>query len=207
MPEPEATPRLVGEILPGIFRFTLHDDRIDFQSDCYCLRNQGRVVLIDPLPLSREDLNRLGQVEAICLTASCHERSAWRLRRQLNIQVHGPSGEWTLRRLPITGTGAEIGAGRPTGNSCSRPHRCPLRFFLDRHGGVVFCADLLTNANGCGLAFVPDEYQDDPTGTRDTVRKLLDLNFQALCSNHGEPILQEAKSAIAQLLARNEAKP
>ncbi len=35
MPEPSGTAQLVGEILPGIFRFTMHDDRIDFQNDCY----------------------------------------------------------------------------------------------------------------------------------------------------------------------------
>ena len=61
--------------------------------------------------------------------------------------------------------------------------------------------DHLTNAGGSGLAFVPDEYQDEPTRTRESVRTLLNLDFQALCSDHGDPILQGAKAAIAQVLA------
>ncbi len=202
MPEPSGTAQLVGEILPGIFRFTMHDDRIDFQSDCYMVLDQGRVVLIDPLPIGEEDLTRLGEVEAICLTASCHERSAWQLRRKLKVPVYGPGGGVDFEEYPDHWYQADsLLPGGLQAVHAPGPTEAHYAFYLNRHGGVVFCADLLTNAGGSGLAFVPDEYQDEPARTRGTVRTLLNLDFQALCSDHGDPILQGAKAAIAQVLA------
>src|SRR2546422_6837025 len=75
MPEPGGTAKLVGEILPGVYRFTIHDDRIDFESDSYVVIEDGKAILIDPLPMAEKDLKKLGPVEAVCLTGSCHERS------------------------------------------------------------------------------------------------------------------------------------
>ena len=70
----------------------------------------------------------------------------------------------------------------------------------------MFYADLLTNAEGRGLAFVPSEYQDDPKGTRVSVRRLLNLQFRVLCPNHGDPIRTGAKKAIRKTLAHDAAQ-
>ena len=83
------------------------------------------------------------------------------------------------------------------------PTEAHYAFHTDRGGGVVLCADLLTNQEGAGLAFVPDEYQDEPGRTRESVRRLLDLDFTILCTNHGDPIPHGAKEAIRQLLDRD----
>ncbi len=77
-------------------------------------------------------------------------------------------------------------------------------FLLARDSGIVFCADLLTNAGGEGLAFVPSEDQDEPARARETVRKLLDLNFEILCTNHGDPVIRGAKQAIREALERDQ---
>ena len=92
MPEPKGTAKPAGEVAPRVYRWTMHDDRIDSQSDSYAVVEDGRIVLIDPLPMAEQDLANLGTVHAIVLTASCHERSAWRYRRQFNVPVHAPSG-------------------------------------------------------------------------------------------------------------------
>lgn len=207
MPEPSGTAKLVGEILPGIFRFTIHDDRIDYQSDSYVVIEQGRAVLIDPLPMNDWDLTRVGSVEAICLTASCHERSAWRYRRKLKVPVYSPEGgvdfeetpdRWYKAGNPLPGGLMAVHAPGPT--------EAHYAFYLELNGGVLFCADLLTNAGGAGLAFVPDVYQDEPARTRESVRRLLDLRFETLCLNHGDPIVHGAKDAIAQALAQDVAR-
>ena len=70
----------------------------------------------------------------------------------------------------------------------------------------MFCADLLTNVDCEGLAFVPGEYQDEPARTRESVRRLLVLRFETLCSNHGHPVTSGAKEAMAQALARDQAR-
>lgn len=182
----------------------MHDDRIDFESDSYLLLENGRVILLDPLPLEEAELTRRGPVEAICLTASCHERSAWRYRRMLKVPVFAPEGGVDFEETPNRWYRA--GDSLPGGLLAVHapgPTEAHYSFYLARHGGIVFCADLLTNVGSEGLAFVADEYQDDPARTRESVRRLLDLSFAVLCPNHGEPVTRSAKEAIAQALARD----
>lgn len=198
---------LVGEVLPRIYRFTMHDDRIDDESDSYVIIEKGRTILIDPLPMSDQDLTQLGPVEAICLTASCHERSAWRYRRSLKAPIYAPGGGVDFEERPDHWykAGAHLPGGLLAVHAPG-PTEAHYVFYLERDGGVVFCADLLTNAEGEGLAFVPGEYQDEPARTRESVRRLLDLRFETLCSNHGHPVISGAKEVMAQALARDQAR-
>lgn len=207
MPEPSGTAKLVGEILPGVYRFTIHDDRIDFQSDSYAVIEKGNAVLIDPLPMAERDLRTLGPVEAICLTGSCHERSAWRYRRELNVTVYAPQGGVDFEEAPDRWYKAH---DRLPGNLLAihtpGPTEAHYSFFLERDGGAVFCADLLTNAGGEGPAFVAGEYQDKPARTRESVRRLLNLDFRTLCPDHGNPVTVSAKEAITRALERDKKK-
>jgi Metallo-beta-lactamase superfamily len=207
MPEPRGTAAFIGEIFPRLYRWTMHDDRIDSQSDSYAILENGSLVLIDPLPMSGQDLTQLGPMGAICLTASCHERSAWRYRRLLKVPVYAPSGAVDFEEPPDRwyANGDRLPGGLLAVHTPG-PTEAYYSFFLDRDGGVLLCGDLLTNAGGAGLAFVPDEYQDEPARTRGSVRHLLDLNFQMLCSDHGDPIPTNAKEAIRQALARDAAQ-
>ena len=203
MPEPGGTAKLVGEILPGLYRFTIHDDRIDFQSDSYAIIEKGKAVLIDPLPMAGKDLKKLGPVEAICLTGSCHERSAWRYRRELKVPVYAPQGGVDFEETPDRWYKAN---DRLPGNLLAvhtpGPTEAHYSFFLERNGGAVFCADLVTNAGGEGLAFVAGEYQDEPARTRESVRQLLELQFRVLCPNHGDPVTRRTKEALTRVLKK-----
>jgi glyoxylase-like metal-dependent hydrolase (beta-lactamase superfamily II) len=163
-----------------------------------------QAILIDPLPMDKGDLKKLGQVEAICLTASCHERAASRYQRSFKIPIYAP-----VRAVDFEGApdhwyrpGHRLPGGLKAVHSPG-PTDAHYSFYLRRNGGVVFCADLLTNAEGRGLAFVAGEYQDDPKGTRKSVRRLLDLQFRVLCPNHGAPVKTGAKKAIRQALAQD----
>lgn len=206
MPEPSGHARLVGQIVSDVYWFTLHDDRIDFQSDCFVIRDRDRAILVDPLPMRKKDLEPLGFVEAICLTASCHERSAWRYRRLLKVPVCAPEGGVDFEETPdrwyragdqLPGCLLAVHAPGPT--------EAHYAFYLARDGGVLFCADLLTNAGDAGLVFVPGEYQDEPARTRESVRRLLALRFEVLCPNHGDPVRGDVKEAIARALERDQA--
>lgn len=207
MPEPKGTAILVGEVFPRVYRWTIQDDRIDAQSDSYAVVDGNQVVLIDPLPMANQDLARLGTVHAIVLTASCHERSAWRYRRELTVPVHAPAGAVDFEEDPDFwyDQGDHL-AGNLIAIHSPGPTEAYYSLYLERDGGVVFCGDLLTNYGNAQLAFVADEYQDDPPRIRKSVRHLLSLEFKALCPNHGEPITSGAKEAIRDALARDAAQ-
>ncbi len=50
----------------------------------------------------------------------------------------------------------------------------------------------------CGL--LPERVMDDPARLRRNVRKLLDLDFDLLLVGDGEPILQNAKARLKELV-------
>jgi glyoxylase-like metal-dependent hydrolase (beta-lactamase superfamily II) len=207
MPPPRGTATFTGEVCSGVYRYTMHDDRIAFESDSYVIIENDRAILIDPLPMKQKDLKRHGPVKAILLTASCHERSAWRYRNALKVPVYAPQGGVDFEETPDRWykAGDQLPGGLRAIHAPG-PTEAHYALYAAREGGVVFCADLLTNAEGKGLAFVPDEYQDEPERTRDSVRQLLDLSFEVLCSNHGVPVTRAAKETMRQALTRDQAR-
>jgi glyoxylase-like metal-dependent hydrolase (beta-lactamase superfamily II) len=206
MPAPKGTAKLVGEVARGVYRFTMYDDRIDSESDCYVVVANDRATLIDPLPMDSQALKSLGKVEAICLTASCHERAASRYRRTFKVPIYAPKGAVDFEREPDRRytSGERLPGGLQAVHSPG-PTNAHFSLYLRRDGGAVFCADLLTNEDR-GLAFVADEYQDHPMDTRTSVRNLFALRFKVLCPNHGKPIKTGAKQAMRQALAKDAAK-
>jgi len=204
MSEPRDEAKKLEEIVPGVFRYHLLDDRIKAESDAYALVERGRAILIDPLPLVGALLKRLGRVEAIVLSASCHQRSAWRYRKNFGAKVHAPAGAENLEETPDApyGPGDRLPGGLRAVHAPG-PTEAHYAFHLEQGEGVVFCGDLVMNLPGEGLAFVPAEYQDNPKETRETLRSLLDLRFGVLCMSHGAPIKTGAHEAVSLLVRKD----
>lgn len=193
------------EIAPGIWHWTVHDERIQFRSDAYAVRDRdGKSVLIDPHPLSESQLEKFGAIKAICLTAACHQRSAWRYRKKFGVKVWAPRGVRPMEenadvfyvegdRLP--GGLRAIQTPGPEAN-----HYALLRLQAAR---VLFCPDLLSHSRG-KIEYVPAEYHDDPVATRRSVRRLARFRFDILCFSHGAPILRNPQAGLKKFLASLE---
>jgi hypothetical protein len=74
-------------------------------------------------------------------------------------------------------------------------------------GGALAFADGLTRPRGGGLAFVPGFLLgDDPTavraGLRESLRALLDLDYDSLLFAHGDPFIGGAKAALREFTSR-----
>ncbi len=204
MTEPRAVARSLEEVVPGVRRWFVSDDRIGGnEADAHAVAADGGVVLLDPLPLADEALAELGRVEAIFLSAQCHQRSAWRYRDRFGAPVHAPAGVRPMEGEPDAHyregdrLAGDLRAIRTPG-----PEEIHFGFLREREPRVFVCADLLTNYAGRGLEFVPLKYHDDPPATRWSVERLLDLDFDVLCLNHGAPIMDDPHAEIRRLLER-----
>lgn len=204
MSEPKNRADRIDRVRPGILNWHVLDDRIEFRSDAYAVVRGGRAVLIDPLPLTARSLEELGTVEAICLTGSCHQRSAWRYRKHFGVKVHAPEGSEGLEEQPdalyrdgdrLPGDLVAVHAPGPTGRHYA--------LHLETGDGTLFCADVLYREEG-RVGFIPDRYQDDPKRTRDTARRLLDLRFAVLCFSHGAPLAEDPHGAIRRALEEDQ---
>jgi glyoxylase-like metal-dependent hydrolase (beta-lactamase superfamily II) len=202
MSEPKAVAKSIERIATGVWRWSLRDDRIDFESDAYAVAADGGVVMIDPLPLAERALNKLGRVSAICLTAACHQRSAWRYRRAFAVKVYAPLGARKMEEEPDERYRA--GDRLPGGlraYSTPGPEVAHYAFLREGRPKVLFVADLVMRKRRRPLAFVPAQYHDDPKATRASVQRLLKLDFAILCLAHGPP-LRRPHEALRRLLAR-----
>jgi glyoxylase-like metal-dependent hydrolase (beta-lactamase superfamily II) len=205
--EPSSRAERVEEVVPGVWSWSVDDDRIDFVSTAHAVAGDEGIVLVDPLPLAPEALGGLGEVTAICLTAGTHQRSAWRYRRELGARVYAPALSRLIEEEPDEryGDGDELpGSLRAvfTPGAGTTQHT----FLLAREGGVAFVPDLLAHTPERGLRIVSDRYLHDPAETRRSIRKLLELPFSVLCLDHGEPLTEDPKGAIRALLERDQSR-
>ena len=187
MSEPKAVAETLEEVVPGVWRWHVLDERIDAGSDAHAVSDAAGTVLIDPLPLREAALKSLEPIAAICLTAACHQRSAWPYRRAHGANVYAPEG-W---RRPLPGALTAI--------HTPGPENAHYAFWRERSPSVLFCPDLIMRAPDGALAFIPANYHDDPEATRDSVRRPLDLPFEVLCLDHGAPITADPHAALRTL--------
>lgn len=201
MSEPGTVAETIEQVIPGVWRWFVWDDRIDFESDAHAVSDARGTVLIDPLPLKRALLRKLEPIAAICLTAACHQRSAWRYRKQFGVQVYAPKGCRAMDEKPdVYYTADEALPGGLKAVHTPGPEPAHFAFWRETAPSVLFCADLVMQFEDGELAFVPPAYHDDPDATRDSVRRLLDLRFSVLCMDHGAPVKTGAKAALRKLL-------
>ena len=201
MSEPRTAADSVEEVVPDVWSWSVHDDRVDFVSTAHAVAGDDGVVLVDPLPLAPDALAGLGSVLAICLTAGTHQRSAWRLRRELGAQVYAPALSRQIEEEPDAryGDGDELPGGLRavfTPGAGTTQHT----FLLEREDGVAFVPDLFTHLPERGLRMVWEEYMYDPAEARRSIRKLIELPFSVLCFDHGQPLKDDPKGAIRALL-------
>lgn len=203
MGEPKAVATSVEEVAPGVWHWHVSDERIGgFISAAHAVRGENGVVLVDPLPVADDPLAELGDVAAICLTTSSHQRSAWRLRRELGVRVWAPVASKEVDEEPDErySEGDELPGGlRPifTPGAGTTQHS----LLLERDGGVLFTPDLFVRPPDGPLMMIPAEYAHDPEEARRTAERLLDLDFAVLCTGHGAPVTDDAKAAIRAALA------
>jgi hypothetical protein len=203
MSEPKAVARELQEVVPGVCRWWVEDERIGgAESDAHAVDGPDGVVLVDPLPLADAALERLGRVSTICLTAACHQRAAWRYAAAFDVPVHAPHGTRQMEEEPTAryGAGDQLPGGLIALHAPG-PEDVHFAFLRPGEPAVLFCPDLLSNMPGRGLRFVPFEYHDDPDLTRRSVASFLDLPFDVLCMDHGAPIADDPKGRIRELLA------
>jgi glyoxylase-like metal-dependent hydrolase (beta-lactamase superfamily II) len=206
MTEPKTVAGGVTEILPGLFHYRILDERIKSQSDSYALVAGGRVVLIDPLPLDPVQLGRLGTVEAIVLGTPSHQRSAWHLRRDHKAKVYAPEGSSGLEEKPdVT---YKAGDALPLGLRALHapgPAASHHVFHIAAKPGALLCTDIL-HVGSRGIEFLPEKYMNDAARARESVRRLMEIDFDILCFGHGDPITKDARTTIASVMEKDAAQ-
>jgi glyoxylase-like metal-dependent hydrolase (beta-lactamase superfamily II) len=202
MSEPKAIAERAEEVIQGLWHWCVWDDRIQQETHAYALADADGTVLVDPLPLAPAACRVLEPIGAICLTAACHQRSAWRFRRAYSAKVYAPAEARELEEQPdVAYRDGDLLPGALKAVLTPGPEQAHYAFWRVRKPSILFCADLVMQVENGALEFIPAEYHEDPAATRASVRRLLELPFEVLCLDHGAPVTVGAHTALRHVFA------
>jgi hypothetical protein len=203
MTEPREIAPAAREVLPGLWHWSISNGNIGgHTSSSQALLTREGLVLVDPVRLDEAALGALPRPMAVLLTARCHQRAAWRYRREFGVEVWLPLDAEAADEQPDQRY--QDGDRLPGGLQAFRtpgPEWPHYSFLYEGAPGIVFCSDLLgADAEG-RLHFIDPAFHEDPAATRTSVEALLGRQFGVLCLDHGAPVTDDPKSAIRTLLA------
>jgi hypothetical protein len=204
-----ASHRPIREVLPGIHHWTAIHPRIRLPVDSYYIEAAG--VLLDPI-VPRGGLEWFDGHQPpsqIVLTNRHHLRHSERYVEAFGCPIRcSAAGLHEFARGPkVEGFafGEELAPGitaHELGAICPDDTALHIR---TAGGGALAFADGLTRPRGGGLTFVPGFLMgDDPPGVRaglrESLRRLLDLDFDNLLFAHGDPLVGGGKVALSEFV-------
>ena len=201
------------EISDGIWHWTAFRATIGMDVSSYWIEPAG--IVIDPMAPPDAGLDwwdgRDVQPQQVVLTIGLHWRDSDEFAERFGVPVRAPAAaahrfeeddrEWQRYEpgdeLAPGVTAVEVGAIAPDETALHIAHG----------PGAVAIADGLIKADGEGsLEFVPDFLMgDDPetvkTGLRDSLRGLLERDWDALLLAHGDPVASGGRRALEEFLS------
>ena len=196
---------MMNEIVPDIFTWACFSEPHGYDFNGYLVRHAEGNLCIDPVPPSDEsfaDIARMG-VARILLTNRNHSRAANAVRERTGARtlIH-PDDVAHARSLGAELDG-ELGIGDKIGplTIVAVPGKSAGEVALhwpERKLLIVGDAVIGNPPGHCGL--LPEKVMDDPARLRRSVRKLLDLEFDALLVGDGASIFHDAKLRLKALV-------
>ena len=162
---------------------------------CVYYEADDATVLIDPLvPPSEEDdffhhldadVERRGLPVVILLTAEWHRRSAGALAGRYAARIGGalPAG---VEEIAIEGADER-----------------QVAYFIRRHAALVTCEIFGVGIDG-ELYVGRSPALERPEELEASLERIMELPVERLLVSHGEPVLEDAKSRMAEALARSQ---
>lgn len=169
-------------------------------------REDSEVAIIDPVPLTMSAMNKVvGHASRafVLLTSANHERSALALRDNMRIPIwahEAARADMEIEANEYFKDGDTLPAGLAAvhvpGATAGE-----TAFYTPRNGGMVAIGDALVNLDPeQGMAFLPAKYAQDPRQSRQSLQKLLKLEFEMMTFAHGQPIVSGARQRLQALL-------
>jgi glyoxylase-like metal-dependent hydrolase (beta-lactamase superfamily II) len=193
------------EILENVFTWSWHSTPHGYDFNGHLIVDPGGNLCIDPAEVPAEtlvELARLG-VGRILITNRNHVRDANRVRARTGARtaIHpddaGHARGQGAELDDMLAVGERIGPLRVVDAAGKSPGEIALHWPARR---ILIVGDaVIGNPPGaCGL--LREQVMDDPARLRESVRRLLELDFDTLLVGDGQPILHGAKDRLRALV-------
>ena len=195
------------ELLDDIFIWSRLAEPQGYDFNGYLLRHPSGNLVIDPVEPEAEDLEWIARAGAarILLTNRNHSRAANRVREATGARtaIH-PSDAAHARDQGCVidealDIGEDIGPLRVLPAAGKSPGEVALHWPERR---LLFLGDAAIGNPPGRCSLLPEAKLDEPARLRESLRALLEVDFDALLFGDGVPILEGAKARLDELVAR-----
>ena len=164
---------------------------------CALTLADGRLFLVDPIPLARAALDELLAAPGIrpmgiLVTNGNHGRAAADFRRRLGVPVCAHPAAAAEAGLDadaaIPDAGGPLFDGALEGVPLPGAAAGEMAFYRANGGGLVIVGDALIHLPSHPFMPLPDKYCDDPKALRRSLASLLARPFATLAFAHGPPL-------------------
>jgi len=193
------------EILPDIYSWPWFSEPHGYNFNGHFIRHANGNLCIDPVEPSDEDLAELARqgVAHILITNRNHSRAANKIRARTGGRTAINAADAPHARKE----GAELDDELTPGNKVGpfvvvgAPGKSPGEVVLHwPERKILLVGDAAVGDPPGRCKLLPDKVVDDPARLRESVRRLLALDFDILLVGDGVPILQSAKARLKELV-------
>lgn len=203
------------EILSGIFTWGGAYPDMPWDLNGFAIRlDEGGAILVDPpLPADADwpQLDALKPIHKIVVTNRDHDREAALFHKRYQAPVvagANEAGGFVSLMVDETVNEGDVlpGGLRVIDLPGKSPGEIGLYFEPSRHnlskdvGGIVLLGDALIGHPAGKLRFVPEHKLDNPAQLKESLQKLLALNFDVLLLCDGHSILKTAHQKVQYFL-------
>jgi glyoxylase-like metal-dependent hydrolase (beta-lactamase superfamily II) len=196
----------VREFLPGVLTWPWFSKRHGYDFNGALVLDEAGNLCIDPVEPDESVLARLVEagVARILLTNRNHVRAANLVRERTGAPVAIHSADAAYARAQGASIDAELAGGESVGpfRVVAVPGKSPGEIALhDPARKLLVVGDAVIGNPPGRLSLLPERVLDDPARLRDSVRRLLRLDFDAILVGDGASIREDARTRLAELVA------
>jgi glyoxylase-like metal-dependent hydrolase (beta-lactamase superfamily II) len=190
---------------PGVFTWPWFSEPHGYDFHGTLVLHEAGNLCIDPVECGEEVLDRLAKegVARILLTNRNHTRAANRVRERTgaSVAIHPADAAYAEKQgVRIDGelaVGGRVGPFTVVGVPGKSPGEIAL---YDATRRLLIVGDAVIGNPPGRLSLLRDRVMDDPQELRASVRRLLELDFDALLVGDGVPIRTGARARLAELV-------
>jgi glyoxylase-like metal-dependent hydrolase (beta-lactamase superfamily II) len=193
------------EILPAVFTWPWFSQPHGYNFNGWLVRHPGGNLCIDPVEPTAEELAEVTRhrVSRILLTNRNHLRAANQVRARTGARTAIHPADAPYARSQKADLDDELRVGETIGPFVvvGVPGKSPGEVALHwPERRLLLVGDLVIGNPPGRCNLLPERVMDDPARLRASVKQLLELDFDTLLVGDGEPILQDAKERVRDLV-------
>ncbi len=193
------------EIVSGILTWSWFSEPHGYDFNGHLILDAHGNICVDPVEPTESDIDAIAGegVARIGLTNRNHSRAANRVRTRTGAQtaIHGDDADHARSQNTEIdeniAVGDRIGPLEVVAAAGKSPGEVALYW---RERGILIVGDAVIGNPAGRCAMLPERVMDDPARLRQSVRELLDLDFDTLLVGDGVAILADAKARLQELV-------